>query len=108
MISSPASAVGREGIPPAEETPDAQRLLAQLVVAQTRDLQAFVVLLQAFAGYLLYRAERLAAAQLHSVLARTSGLLDLFRRAGLELDFDQACRLALDALCVDLGCQRAS
>jgi biotin carboxyl carrier protein len=108
----PASALGAEGytlaVPVWREGRPLGWLVAQLVVAQTRDLQAFVVLLQAFAGYLLYRAERLAAAQLHSVLARTSGLLDLFRRAGLELDFDLACRLALDALCVDLGCQRAS
>jgi biotin carboxyl carrier protein len=82
-------------------------LLAQLVVPQARDLQAFVVLLQAFAGYLLYRAQRLAVVELHHVLERTSGLLDLFRRAGGELDFDQACRLALDALCAELGCTRA-
>jgi multidrug efflux pump subunit AcrA (membrane-fusion protein) len=82
-------------------------LIAQLLVPQARDLQAFVVLLQTFAGYVLYRAQRLAVAELHSVLERTSGLLDLFRRAGGELDFDHACRLALDALCADLGCARA-
>lgn len=82
-------------------------LVAQLVIGQTRDLQAFVVLLQAFAGYLLYRTQRRATAELHGVLERTSGLLDLFRRAGTELDFDQACRLALEALCTDLGCTRA-
>jgi len=82
-------------------------LLAQLVVVQARDLQAFVVLLQAFAGYLLYRTQRVAVAELHGVLERTSGLLDLFRRVGVELDFDQACRLALEALCADLGCARA-
>ncbi len=82
-------------------------LLAQLVVAQARDLQAFVVLLQGFAGYVLYRAQRLAVSELHGVLERTAALLDLFRRAGAELDFDQACRLALDALCADVSCTRA-
>ncbi len=81
-------------------------LMAQLVVAQVRDVQAFVVLLQAFSGYLLYRAQRLAVTELHEVVERTSALLDLFRRAGTELDFDQACRLALDALCADVGCTR--
>jgi len=82
-------------------------LIAQLVVTQARDLQAFVVLLQASAGYFLYRLQCLAVVELDNVLERSSGLLDLFRRVGTELDFDQACRLALDAICVEVGCTRA-
>ncbi len=108
----PAPALGAEGftlaVPVWREGRVLGWLVAQLVVAQARDLQAFVVLLQAFAGYVLYRAQRIAGAELHQVLERTSGLLDLFRRAGSELDFSQACRLALEALCTDIGCQRAS
>ncbi|MEA3207024.1 MAG: hypothetical protein QOE70_81 [Chthoniobacter sp.] len=107
----PAPALGSDGytlaVPLWREGRPLGWLLAQLVVAQARDLQAFVVLLQTAAGYVLYREQRRATAELHAVLERTSGLLDLFRRAGEELDFDQACRLALDALRADLGCTRA-
>ncbi len=107
----PAVNLGPEGytlaVPVWREGRFAGWLLAQLVVAQARDLQAFVVLLQSFAGYVLYRAQRLAVAELHSVLERTGALLELFRRSGTELDFDQACRMALDALCADVGCTRA-
>jgi biotin carboxyl carrier protein len=110
-MALPAVALGTDGytlaVPVWREGQLLGWLIAQLVVAQARDLQAFVVLLQASAGYLLYRAQRLAGGELHGVLERTSGLLDLFRRAGTELDFAQACRLALDALCADLGCTRA-
>ncbi|HEY3900127.1 MAG TPA: efflux RND transporter periplasmic adaptor subunit [Chthoniobacter sp.] len=82
-------------------------LVALLVIPQTRDLQAFFVLLQALAGYLLYREQRQATDRLQSVLERTSDLLEIFRNAGVELDFDHACRLALNALCNDLQCSRA-
>lgn len=106
----PAPALGADGytlsVPLGREGCALGWLVAQLVVAQARDLQAFVVLLQTAAGYLLYREQRRATVELHSVLERTSGLLDLFRRAGSELDFDHACRFALDALCADLGCAR--
>jgi len=107
----PAVALGADGytlaVPIWREGHFQGWLLAQLVVAQARDLQAFVVLLQGFAGYILYRAQRHAVSELHGVLERTAALLDLFRRAGTELDFDQACRIALDALCADVGCTRA-
>ena len=73
-------------------------LIAQLAVPSQRDLQAYVVLLQALAGFLLYREQRRATQEAHWVLERTSGLLEIFRRAGAELDFDKACRIAVDAL----------
>ncbi len=107
----PAPALGPEGytlaVPVWREGHSRGWLIAQLGVARSGDLPAFVVLLQAFAGYLLYQEQRRATAELHGVLERTSGLLALFRRVGRELDFDQACRLALDLLCTDLGCTRA-
>ena len=83
-------------------------LVAQLEVAHPRDVQAFVVLLQTFAGYLLYRAQRGAIDELRQVVESASGLLDVFRHAGRELDFDLACRVAVDALGVHLGCSRVS
>ncbi len=107
----PAPALGADGftltVPLWREGRALGWLVALLVIPQARDVQAFVILLQTAAGYLLYREQRHAMAEMHAVLERTSGLLDIFRRAGTELDFDHACRLALDALCADLGCARA-
>jgi multidrug efflux pump subunit AcrA (membrane-fusion protein) len=107
----PASSLGASGytltVPLVREGRLNGWLVALLVIPQTRDLQAFGVLLQAIAGYLLYRDQRQATEKLHSVLERTSDLLEIFRSAGAELDFDHACRLALNALCGDLQCARA-
>jgi biotin carboxyl carrier protein len=81
-------------------------LIAQFVVSNQRDLQSYLVILQSVAGYLLYREQRLASEDIHWVLGRTSGLLDVFRRAGAEEDYEKACRIAVDALCDYLGCSR--
>ena len=81
-------------------------LLAQLAVPNARDLQAYLVILQTVAGYLLYREQRVATENLGWVLARTSGLLDLFRRAGAEEDYSKAVRIAVDGLRDYLGCAR--
>ena len=109
-IVMPAVALGSDGytlaVPLWREGRQLGWLVAQIVVPNARDLQAFVVLLQTSAGYLLYREQRRATVELHSVLARTSALLGIFRRAGTELDFDHACRLALEALREELGCER--
>jgi biotin carboxyl carrier protein len=106
----PAPALGAEGytlsVPIAREGAPLGWLVAQVAVANPRDLQAFVVLLQALAGFLLYREERRHSGELAHVMERTSGLLDIFRRAGAELEFDKACRMALDALRGYLGCGR--
>ena len=81
-------------------------LVAQIVAANPRDVQACLVILQSLAGFLLYREQRLATADVHWVLARTSGLLDVFRRTADEEDFAKACRIAVDALRDFIGCSR--
>ena len=81
-------------------------LVAQLTAANPRDVQAFLVILQSLAGFLLYREQRLATADVHWVLARTSGLLDVFRRTADEEDYAKACRIAVDALRDFIGCSR--
>ncbi len=106
----PAPALGADGytiaVPVWRESGMLGWLLAQLTVPNPRDLRAFVVLLQAAAGFILYREQRRASATLAIVLERTSGLLDLFRRAGGELDFDHASRMAVDSIRDFLGCSR--
>ena len=82
--------------------------LAQLVVPDPRDLRAYVVLVQSLGGFLLYRRQRLATREVHWALERTSGLIDVLRRAGAEADGDRACRIAVEALRDDLGCARIS
>jgi RND family efflux transporter MFP subunit len=78
-------------------------LLAQLAVPNPRDLPAFLVLLQTVAGYLLYREQRLITTRAEWALAQTSGVLEIIRRAGAELDFEKAIRLAVDDLAQFLG-----
>ena len=73
-------------------------LIAQFIVPNARDVQAYLMILQSVAGYLLYREQRVVTEDIHWVLARTSGLLDVFRRAGAEEDYEKACRIAVDAL----------
>ena len=106
----PAPALGADGwtlgVPVRRENEPLCWLIAQLVIPNPRDVQAFLVLLQTAAGYLLYREQRSAMRELGWVLERTSSLLDLFRRAGGELDFDKACRMAVDDLRDYLGCAR--
>ena len=83
-------------------------LLAQVVVPNPRDLQAYLVLLQALGGFVLYREQRRSTREIQWALERTVGLLGVFRRAGSELDFDKACRIAVDALRDYFGCARVS
>lgn len=83
-------------------------LLAQLVVPNPRDLRAYVVLLQALSGFLLYRQQRLATRESHWALERTAGLIEIVRGAGAEPDGDKACRIAVDALREYFGCERVS
>ena len=106
----PAPALGADGwtlaVPVRRENAPLCWLLAQLTIPNARDVPAFLVLLQTCAGYLLYREQRGAMREMGWVLERTSSLLDLFRRAGGELDFDKACRMAVDDLRDYLGCAR--
>ncbi len=81
-------------------------LVAQMSVPNPRDIQAFLVLLQALAGFVLYREQRRSTQAAHWALERTSGILEIFRRAGCELDFSKACRVAVDDLRGYLGCDR--
>ncbi len=81
-------------------------LVAQMPIRNPRDLQAFLVLLQMAGGYLLYGEQRRQTAALVEVLERASGLLEIFRQSGAELDFDHACRQAVDTLREELGCFR--
>ena len=94
------------GVPVRRENEPLYWLIAQIVIPNQRDVQAFLVLLQTSAGYVLYREQRRAMQELGWVLERSSALLDLFRRAGGELDFDKACRMAVDDLRDYLGCAR--
>jgi biotin carboxyl carrier protein len=93
-------------VPVLRESAQLYWLVAQMTVPNPRDLQAFLVLLQALAGFILYREQRRATQSAHWALERTSGILEIFRRAGSELDFTKACRIAVDDLRGYLGCDR--
>ena len=109
-VVEPAESLGAEGytiaVPVQRDSHALWVLIAQFVVPNERELQGYLVILQSVAGYLLYREQRLVTEDIHWVLARTSGLLDVFRRAGAEEDYDKACRIAVDALREYLGCSR--
>ncbi len=106
----PAPALGADGytlaVPVVRENEALYWLIAQLTAPNPRDLQALVVLLQALSGFILYREQRRATQEVHWALERTSGVLEIFRRAGGELDFGKACRIAVDDLRDYLGCSR--
>ncbi len=106
----PAPALGADGytlaVPVLRENEALYWLIAQLAAPNPRDLQALVVLLQALSGFILYREQRRATQEVHWALERTSGVLEIFRRAGSELDFGKACRIAVDDLRDYLGCSR--
>ena len=108
----PAPALGADGytlaVPVRHEDEPLYWLLAQLVVPNPHDLQAFLILLQTLAGFLLYREQRIATARAQWVLERTSGVLEIFRRVGTELDFEKACRIATDDLREFLGCGKVT
>ena len=109
-VIEPAESLGPDGytvaVPVLRDDHPLWVLIAQFVVPNVRDIQAYLVILQSVAGYLLYREQRMVTEDIHWVLARTSGLLDVFRRAGAEEDYDKACRIAVDALREYLGCSR--
>jgi len=111
-VVEPAPALGTGGytlaVPVRREDRSVWLLLAQLVVANARDLQAYLVILQSAAGFLLYREQRVVTGDVEWVLSRASGLLDIFRRAGAEEDYEKACRIAVHALQEYLGCSRVS
>ncbi|MGB8168291.1 MAG: HlyD family efflux transporter periplasmic adaptor subunit [Chthoniobacteraceae bacterium] len=113
----PAPELGAESytvaVPVAREGSPYGWLLAQLSVPNPRDLQAYVVLLQALAGFLLYREQRRLTGEVHWALERTSSLLEVFRRAAAEVDTEKAARIAVDGLreyfdcaCIQLGTRR--
>ena len=81
-------------------------LVAQLVVRHPRDLQPLLVLLQAAAGHVLFARQRGATELVEGALERASGLLETFRQAGDELDFERACRRAVGLLSEELVCSR--
>jgi biotin carboxyl carrier protein len=107
-VVEPAEALGKDAytlaVPVRRDDHPLWVLIAQLFVPNARDLQAYLVILQSVAGYLLYREQRLVTEDTHWVLTRTSGLLDVFRRAGSEEDHEKACRIAVDALRDFMGC----
>ena len=109
-VVQPAPALGPDAytlaVPVVREAQPRYWLIAQLTVPNPRDLQAFLVLLQALAGFILYREQRRATQDAHWALDRTSGILEIFRRAGSELDFPKACLIAVDDLREYLGCSR--
>ncbi len=109
-VVEPAAGLGEEGytiaVPVRREERPVWVLLAQLVVPNARDLQAYLVILQTVAGYLLYREQRSATENVGWVLGRTSGLLDIYRRTGTEEDYQKAVRIAVDGLRDYLGCSR--
>jgi multidrug efflux pump subunit AcrA (membrane-fusion protein) len=88
--------VVREGVPSAW-------LVAVLGGERARDLQSYLVILQALAGLFLYREQRRVTGQIRWALERTSALLDLFRRAAAEEDTALAVRLAVDGLRDEFG-----
>jgi multidrug resistance efflux pump len=108
----PAAELGEDGytiaVPMQREGVPLGWLLAQLVVPQVRDLRAYLVLVQSLSGFVLYRQQRLATAEAHWALERTAGLVEIVRRAGAELDFEKACRIAVDALREYFGSARVS
>lgn len=109
-VIEPAESLGAEGytiaVPVQRDSHPLWVLIAQFIVPNARDVQAYLMILQSVAGYLLYREQRMVTEDIHWVLARTSGLLDVFRRAGAEEDYEKACRIAVDALRDYLGCSR--
>lgn len=109
-VVEPAESLGADGytiaVPVQRDSHPLWVLIAQFIVPNARDVQAYLMILQSVAGYLLYREQRVVTEDIHWVLARTSGLLDVFRRAGAEEDYEKACRIAVDALRDYLGCSR--
>lgn len=117
VAALPAPELGPEcytvAVPITRENAPFGWLLAQLAVPSPRDLQAYVVLLQALAGFVLYREQRRLTGEVHWALERTSSLLEVFRRAVAELDPEKAARIAVDGLreyfgcaCIHLGTRR--
>ena len=111
-VVEPAPALGPEGwtlaVPLHREGRPVWILVAQLVVANARDLQAWLVVLQGAAGFFLYREQRAVTADMRWILERAGGLLDIFRKAGAMEEHAKACRIAVDSLRDYLGCSRVT
>ena len=109
-VVEPAPTLGADGytlaVPVRREATPVWVMIAQLAVPTPRDLQAYLVILQSLAGIVLYREQRMFTTDLHWVLARTGGLLDIFRKLSGEEDHGKACRMAVEALRDYLGCSR--
>ena len=71
-----------------------------------REVQAATVALQVAVGWVLYGDQRSTATRLSRVLERSSDLLFLIQRAGIEENPEVAVRVAVDGLCDYLQCDR--
>lgn len=110
LVVQPAPEVSADstlvGVPLVREQSERGWLITILGAANARELPGIAALLQALAGFLLYREERRASAELEQVVERMSGLLEIIRRVGAEEDFEKACRVAVDEVRAYLGCSR--
>jgi multidrug efflux pump subunit AcrA (membrane-fusion protein) len=110
MVVQPAAELGTDatliGVPLVREQVERAWLVTILGVVSNRELPGIAALLQALAGFFLYREERRSGAELEQVVERMSALLELLRRVGAEEDFDKASRVAVDEVRAYLGCQR--
>lgn len=94
------------GVPLVRDQVERAWLVTILGTANARELPGIAALLQAIAGFLLYREERRASTELESVVERMSALLEVLRRVGAEEDFGKVCRVAVDEVRAYLGCKR--
>ncbi len=94
------------GVPLVREQVERAWLVTVLGVVNPREIPGIAALLQALAGFFLYREERRASAELEQVVERMSALLELLRRVGAEEDFEKACRVAVDEVRTYFGCRQ--
>lgn len=110
LILRPAPAAGGSstmvGVPIVRNHSEMAWLLAILGTANMREVAGIATLLQAFAGFILYREERHETERIEVVAGRMSELLEIVRRVGVEEDFQRAARVAVDGVATYLGCKR--
>lgn len=110
LIVQPLAKLGADvtlvAVPIVRQQVERQWLIAILAPQNVHELPGIAALLQALAGFLLYRDERSASRELEHVLVRMSSLLEVIRRLGVEEDFAKACRVAVDEVRGYLGCSR--